>query len=80
MHIPLKKTAFPAGLLKYKYEKRTELTMPRVDADIDTELYDRLRMFIARGRGTLYCQQSQVIAEAIKEYLDRHERRVITRG
>lgn len=54
--------------------------MPRVDADIDTELYDRLRMFIARGRGTLYCQQSQVIAEAIKEYLDRHERRVITRG
>jgi metal-responsive CopG/Arc/MetJ family transcriptional regulator len=54
--------------------------MPRVDADIDKELYDRLKMYIARGRGTLYCQQSEVIAEAIKEYLDRHERKIIARG
>lgn len=54
--------------------------MPRVDADIPPELYDRLKLFIARGRGTLYCQQSDVVAEAIEEYLDRHERKIITRG
>ncbi len=54
--------------------------MPRVDADIPPELYDRLKMFIARSRGTLYCQQSDVITDAIKEYLDRHERRIIARG
>ncbi|MDD1742879.1 MAG: hypothetical protein LUQ47_06060 [Methanotrichaceae archaeon] len=53
--------------------------MPRIDADISPELYGRLKMFISRGRGTLYCQQSEVIAEAIREYLDRHERR-ISRG
>ncbi len=51
--------------------------MPRVDANIDSELYDRLKIYIARCRGTLYCQQSEVIAEAIREYLDRHERQVI---
>lgn len=54
--------------------------MPRVDADISPELYDRLKMFIARSRGTLYCQQSDVVAEAIKEYLDRHERKIRDRG
>jgi hypothetical protein len=53
--------------------------MPRVDAEISPELYSRLKMFISRGRGTLYCQQSDVIEEAIEEYLDRHERR-ISRG
>ncbi|MCJ7443429.1 MAG: hypothetical protein MUO26_02670 [Methanotrichaceae archaeon] len=50
--------------------------MPRVYAEISPELYGRLKMFISRGRGTLYCQQSEVIAEAIEEYLDRHERRI----
>ncbi|MFB3765660.1 MAG: hypothetical protein ACE14P_10505 [Methanotrichaceae archaeon] len=53
--------------------------MPRIDADIPPELYDRLKIFIARSRGTLYCQQSDVIAEAIREYLDHHERKIITR-
>jgi metal-responsive CopG/Arc/MetJ family transcriptional regulator len=53
--------------------------MTRVDADIDKELYDRLKMYIARCRGTLYCHQSEVIAEAIKEYLDHHERKSVNR-
>ncbi|HWQ20369.1 MAG TPA: hypothetical protein VN455_11370 [Methanotrichaceae archaeon] len=50
--------------------------MPRVDAQISTELYQRLKEYTAISRGTLYCQESEVIAEAIKEYLDRHERKV----
>lgn len=50
--------------------------MPKVDAELDSELYGRLKMYIARTRGFLYCDQSKVIAEAIEEYLDRHERRV----
>jgi len=31
---------------------------------------------VAKSRGVLYCQRSEVIVEAIKEYLDRHERKV----
>ena len=50
--------------------------MPRVEAAISQKLNKRLTEYVARCRGTLYCQRSDVIAEAIKEYLDRHERRV----
>lgn len=52
------------------------LIMPRVDADLSSDLYDRLKLYIARTQGRLYCQQSDVIAQAIREYLDRHERKV----
>jgi len=50
--------------------------MPRIEAELDSELYQRLKVYIAKNQGLLYCQQSQVVAEAIKDYLDRHERRV----
>jgi metal-responsive CopG/Arc/MetJ family transcriptional regulator len=50
--------------------------MPRVETQISTELYSRLKEYTAKSRGTLYCQESEVVAEAIKEYLDRHERKV----
>jgi metal-responsive CopG/Arc/MetJ family transcriptional regulator len=53
--------------------------MPRVDVDIDSDLYNRLKLHIARTRGSLYAQQSDVIEEAIKKYLDRNERK-ISRG
>jgi hypothetical protein len=50
--------------------------MPRVETQISPELFQRLREYTARSRGALYCQESEVIAEAIEEYLDRHERKV----
>jgi hypothetical protein len=50
--------------------------MPKVDAEISPELHLRLKEYVARCRGTLYCQQSDIIAEAIEEYLDRHERKI----
>ena len=50
--------------------------MPRVEVEISPELHIRLREYVARCRGTLYCQQSEVIADAIEEYLDRHERKI----
>lgn len=51
--------------------------MPRIDVEISDELDQRLKMYVARCQGTLYCQQSKVISDAIEEYLDRHERRVL---
>jgi hypothetical protein len=50
--------------------------MPRVEAEISPELHIRLKEYVARCRGTLYCQQSEVIADAIEEYLDRNERKI----
>jgi hypothetical protein len=35
-----------------------------------------LKEYVAKCRGTLYCQKTDVIADAIEEYLDRHERKV----
>ena len=49
--------------------------MPRVEVELSSELYARLKDYVAKCRGTLYCQQSEVISEAIREYLDRHERK-----
>jgi hypothetical protein len=50
--------------------------MPKVEAEISLELHARLRDYVAKCRGTLYCQQSEVISDAIEEYLDRHERKI----
>ncbi len=48
--------------------------MPKVELEISSELNDRLTKFVVCSRGTLYIQRSDVIVEAIREYLDRHER------
>ncbi len=48
--------------------------MPKVEVQIAPELSDRLTKFVICSRGALYIQRSDVIVEAIKEYLDRHER------
>jgi metal-responsive CopG/Arc/MetJ family transcriptional regulator len=50
--------------------------MPKVEVDLTPELNDRLMKYVVRCRGTLYVQRSDVIAEAVKEFLDHHERRV----
>jgi metal-responsive CopG/Arc/MetJ family transcriptional regulator len=50
--------------------------MPKVEVEISQELNDRLMEYVARNRGVLYCQKSEVIIDAIKEYLDRNERKV----
>jgi metal-responsive CopG/Arc/MetJ family transcriptional regulator len=47
-----------------------------VQVELSPELNKRLMEYVAKSRGVLYCQRSEVIVEAIKEYLDRHERRV----
>jgi len=60
----------------YKYCEWEVPLMPRVDADISPELWQRLKLYISRTRGALFIQESDVIAEAIAEYLDRHERRL----
>jgi len=50
--------------------------MSKVDVELSPELNERLIEYVAKSRGVLYCQRSEVIVEAIKEYLDRHERKV----
>jgi Arc/MetJ-type ribon-helix-helix transcriptional regulator len=50
--------------------------MPKVEVDLTPELNDRLMKYVVRCRGTLYVQRSDVISEAVEEFLDRHERRV----
>ena len=47
-----------------------------VQVELSPELNELLMEFVAKSRGVLYCQRSEVIVEAIKEYLDRHERKV----
>ena len=47
-----------------------------MDVELSPELNKRLIEYVATSRGVLYCQRSEVIVEAIKEYLDRHERKV----
>ncbi len=50
--------------------------MPRIEVEISAELDQRLTKYVACCQGTLFCQKSKVIAEAIEEYLNRHERKV----
>ncbi len=50
--------------------------MPKIEVELSVELNDRLGEFVARSRGVLYCQKADVIAEAVEEYLERHERKV----
>jgi len=47
-----------------------------VQVELSPELDRRLMEYVAKSRGVLYCQRSEVIVEAIREYLDRHERKV----
>jgi metal-responsive CopG/Arc/MetJ family transcriptional regulator len=49
--------------------------MPKVEIEITPELNDRLTKFVVCSRGALYIQRSDVIIEAMREYLDRHERK-----
>jgi metal-responsive CopG/Arc/MetJ family transcriptional regulator len=50
--------------------------MPKIEVDISPDLNERLMSFVVKSRGTLYVQRSEVIVDAIKEYLDRNERKV----
>ena len=50
--------------------------MPKIEVDISPDLNERLMSFVVKSRGTLYVQRSDVIVDAIKEYLDRNERKV----
>lgn len=49
--------------------------MPKVEIEIAPELSDRLTKFVVCSRGALYIQRSDVIVDAIREYLDHHERK-----
>jgi metal-responsive CopG/Arc/MetJ family transcriptional regulator len=53
-----------------------EKIMPKIEVEISPDLNERLMSFVVRSRGTLYVQRSEVIVEAIKEYLERNERKV----
>jgi hypothetical protein len=46
--------------------------MPKVSAEITPELNQKLKEYIVKTKGTLRGAQGLVIAEAIKEYLERH--------
>ena len=50
--------------------------MPKIEVDLSPDLNDRLMNFVVKSRGALYVQRSDVIVDAIKEYLDRNERKV----
>jgi metal-responsive CopG/Arc/MetJ family transcriptional regulator len=50
--------------------------MPKIEVEISPDLNERLMSFVVRSRGTLYVQRSEVIVEAIKEYLEKNERKV----
>jgi metal-responsive CopG/Arc/MetJ family transcriptional regulator len=50
--------------------------MPKIEVELSPDLNERLMSFVVRSRGSLYVQRSDVIAEAIEEYLDRNERKV----
>jgi metal-responsive CopG/Arc/MetJ family transcriptional regulator len=50
--------------------KDEEKDMPRVSADISDELNARLKRYIIMKTGMLRGGQSEIIAEAIKRYLD----------
>ena len=46
--------------------------MPKVSAEISPEINQKLKEYIVKTRGTLRGSQSEVIADAIKEYLENH--------
>ncbi|MDD4651276.1 MAG: hypothetical protein PHQ34_03500 [Methanothrix sp.] len=50
--------------------------MPKIEVDLSQELNERLMSFVVKSRGSLYVQRSDVVIDAIKEYLDRNERKV----
>ncbi len=50
--------------------------MPKIEVELSQDLNERLMSFVVRSRGSLYVQRSDVIVEAIKEYLDKNERKV----
>ena len=50
--------------------------MPKIEVELSPDLNDRLMNFVVKSRGALYVQRSDVIIDAIKEYLDRNERKV----
>ena len=50
--------------------------MPKIEVDLSPDLNDRLMNFVVKSRGALYVQRSDVIVDAIKEYLDRNERKI----
>jgi metal-responsive CopG/Arc/MetJ family transcriptional regulator len=50
--------------------------MPKIEVELSSDLNDRLMSFVIKSRGSLYVQRSDVIVDAIKEYLDRNERKV----
>lgn len=50
--------------------------MPKIEVDISPDLNERLMNFVVKSRGSLYVQRSEVVIEAIKEYLERNERKV----
>ncbi len=51
--------------------------MPKIEVELSSELNDRLMSFVIRSRGTLYVQRSEVIIEALEDYLDRNERKIL---
>ncbi|HPT37588.1 MAG TPA: hypothetical protein PLZ44_04780 [Methanothrix sp.] len=50
--------------------------MPKIEVELSPDLNERLMSFVVRSRGSLYVQRSDVIVEAIEEYLDKNERKV----
>lgn len=50
--------------------------MPKIEVELSPDLNERLMSFVVKSRGSLYVQRSDVIVEAIKEYLDKNERKV----
>jgi len=51
--------------------------MPKIEVELSPDLNDRLASYVVKSRGSLYVQRSEVIVEAIKDYLDRNERKVL---
>ena len=51
--------------------------MHKIEVELSPDLNDRLASYEVKSRGSLYVQRSEVIVEAIKDYLDRNERKVL---
>jgi metal-responsive CopG/Arc/MetJ family transcriptional regulator len=50
--------------------------MPKIEVELDSGRNDRLSNFVIKSRAALYVQRTEVVVEAIKDYLDRNERKV----
>lgn len=50
--------------------------MPKIEVELSQDLNDRLMSYVVKSRGSLYVQRSDVVVEAIREYLERNERKV----